>query len=100
MEKFVDREKELEFLNSEYAKKESSLVIIYGRRRIGKTSLIKEFEKNKDPIYFLATEESEQQNIQVFKNIVAENLKNNLLLDTSVQKWETIFKEIAKTKLE
>ena len=100
MEKFVDREKELEFLNSEYAKKESSLVIIYGRRRIGKTSLIKEFEKNKDTIYFLATEESEQQNIQVFKNIVAENLKNNLLLDTNVQKWETIFKEIAKTKLE
>lgn len=100
MEKFVDREKELDFLNSEYAKKESSLVIIYGRRRIGKTSLIKEFEKNKDTIYFLATEESEQQNIQVFKNIVAENLKNNLLLDTNVQKWETIFKEIAKTKLE
>ena len=100
MEKFVDREKELDFLNSEYAKKESSLVIIYGRRRIGKTSLIKEFEKNKDTIYFLSTEESELQNIQVFKNIVAENLKNNLLLDTSVQKWETIFKEIAKTKLE
>lgn len=100
MEKFVDREKELDFLNSEYEKKESSLVIIYGRRRIGKTSLIKEFEKNKDTIYFLATEESELQNIQVFKNIVAENLKNNLLLDTNVQKWETIFKEIAKTKLE
>ena len=100
MEKFVDREKELNFLNSEYEKKESSLVIIYGRRRIGKTSLIKEFKKNKDTIYFLATEESELQNIQLLKNIVAENLKNNLLLDTSVQKWETVFKEIAKTKLE
>ena len=52
MSKFVDREKELEYLNSEYNKKESSLIVLYGRRRIGKTSLIKEFGKNKNMIYF------------------------------------------------
>ena len=62
MEKFVDRKNEIDFLNQEYAKKESSLIILYGRRRIGKTSLIKEFGKNKNMIYFLATEESEAQN--------------------------------------
>ena len=42
MQKFVDREKELEYLNSEYNKKESSLIVLYGRRRIGKTFLIRE----------------------------------------------------------
>ena len=49
--KFVDREKELDFLNNEFKKKESSLIIIYGRRRIGKTALIKEFGKDKDMLY-------------------------------------------------
>lgn len=32
MEKFIDRKMELEFLNKEYKSKESSLVILYGRR--------------------------------------------------------------------
>lgn len=96
MEKFIDRKKELEFLNKEYQKQESSLVILYGRRRIGKTSLIKEFGKNKDMIYFLATEESENQNIEAFQKLVAENLKNNLLSSMKVENWEILFKQIAE----
>ena len=96
MEKFIDRKKELEFLNKEYQKQESSLVILYGRRRIGKTSLIKEFGKNKDMIYFLATEESENQNIEAFQKLVAENLKNTLLSSMKVENWEILFKQIAE----
>jgi len=95
MEKFIDRKKELEFLNDEYKKKESSLVILYGRRRIGKTSLIKEFGKNKDIIYFLATEESESQNMMALKNLIAENLKNNLLSVIQSINWEMLFKTVA-----
>lgn len=33
MQKFIDREKELEYLNSEYNKKESSLIVLYGRNK-------------------------------------------------------------------
>lgn len=94
MNNFVDREKELEFLNKEYERKGSSLVILYGRRRIGKTSLIKEFSKNKDIIYFLATEEAEKQNLNIFKNLVANNLKNDLVREANIDNWETIFKLI------
>lgn len=100
MEKFIDREKELEFLNKEYQKETSSLVILYGRRRIGKTSLIKEFGKNKDIIYFLATEESEKQNIEVFKNLVAEKLKNDILLSTKIDSWEVLFKILIENNKE
>ena len=94
MEKFVDRKNELEFLNQEYNKKESSLIILYGRRRIGKTSLIKEFGKNKNMIYFLATEESETQNREMFKNIVVSNFNNELLNYATVDNWEILFKTI------
>ncbi len=99
MEKFVDRINELEFLNKEYNKMESSLVILYGRRRIGKTSLIKEFGKNKDMIYFLATEESEIQNRNMFKNIVADNLKNALLSNIIVENWDELFKIIVQSNI-
>lgn len=96
MEKFIDREKELEFLNKEYESKRSSLVILYGRRRIGKTSLIKEFSKSKDVIYFLATEEAEKQNLNIFKNLVADNLKNDLVREANIDNWEAIFELITK----
>ncbi len=96
MQKFVDRKNEIEFLNKEYNKKESSLIILYGRRRIGKTSLIKEFGKDKNMIYFLATEESEAQNREMFKNVIASNLNNELLNSTTVDNWEILFKTIIR----
>lgn len=91
MEKFVGRLKELEYLNEEYEKQESSLIILYGRRRIGKTSLIKEFGTNKNMTYFLATEESEIQNMQNFKNIIIESTKNKLFEAIKVDNWSLLF---------
>ncbi len=41
---FIGRQTELAKLNAEYAH-DSSFVVIYGRRRVGKTTLIKEFSK-------------------------------------------------------
>lgn len=52
---FVDREPELKFLNERWQRsKKAELVIIHGRRRIGKTELILRFLKNKRHLYFLA----------------------------------------------
>ena len=98
MKKFIDRKNELDFLNKEYNKKDSSLIIVYGRRRIGKTSLIKEFGKNKNMIYFLATEESEAQNREMFKNIIASKFNNELLNSIIVDNWEILFKTIVNEK--
>lgn len=47
MELFFDRESEMETLQREYDRKGSSLVLMYGRRRVGKTTLISEFIKEK-----------------------------------------------------
>lgn len=95
MQKFIDREKELEYLNSEYNKKESSLIVLYGRRRIGKTSLIKEFGKNKNMIYFLATEETEKQNLKQLSMLVSDymNIENIEFSD-----WDSIFRFVINSK--
>ena len=52
MKKFIDREDELATLENEYRREGSALVILYGRRRVGKTTLISEFIKDKNALLF------------------------------------------------
>ena len=92
MKKFVNRKQEIAFLEKEYQCNTSSLVILYGRRRVGKTALITEFIKNKKAVYFLATEENETQNRIDFKNIIAEQINNVLLKNANIDNWDIIFK--------
>ncbi len=100
MEKFVNRTKELETLDKQYKSNTSSLVIVYGRRRVGKTSLINEFlKRHTDTLYFLATEESETQNLNAFKLQVAEYTDNELLKSANVD-WLTVFKTLLNYKTE
>lgn len=93
--KFVNRKNELKILEEEYQREESSMVIIYGRRRVGKTELIRQFIKNRPAIYFLATEEAESMNREVFQEQVAEFLDNDLLRAAKIERWEPIFQQIA-----
>jgi 5-methylcytosine-specific restriction protein B len=55
--RFLGREQELSALEREY-KRDGGFVVVYGRRRVGKTTLIKEFIKGKNALYFLANEET------------------------------------------
>jgi len=91
---FIDREHELDTLRSEYEKEGSSLVIVYGRRRTGKTALITEFAQQKKALYFLATEESELQNRNLFKEKAAAFINSALLRDAQVSSWDIIFTTI------
>ncbi|EHO20843.1 hypothetical protein HMPREF9466_00870 [Fusobacterium necrophorum subsp. funduliforme 1_1_36S] len=52
--KFVNRKQELNILQEEY-EKENSFVVLYGRRRVGKTTLIQKFIEGKKAFYFLQT---------------------------------------------
>lgn len=55
---FYDRREELEALRSEYGTGRFSFVVVYGRRRVGKTELIKEFCEPRNHFYHLASQES------------------------------------------
>lgn len=96
--KFINRNNELEFLNNEYNQKRSSFIVIYGRRRIGKTALIRQFIKDKPSIYFLGSEEMESQNINNFKELVADFTGNSLLKKGFDFTWDDIFEVIKDYK--
>lgn len=69
---FIGREKELKRLNAMYQSDRLEVAVIYGRRRIGKTTLINEFCKGKRTIFFAAMENSVEINLEMLSNAIAE----------------------------
>ncbi|MBP3686779.1 MAG: ATP-binding protein [Alphaproteobacteria bacterium] len=93
---FIGRTKELKDLELEY-KNKHSFVVIYGRRRIGKTELIKQFIKDKPALYFLATEEAEPQSMKRFSATLSEFTKQEYLKNVTFNDWIELFKVFADT---
>ena len=84
--KFLGREKEILDLEKEYAR-DGGFVVIYGRRRIGKTTLIKQFIKSKTAFYFLATKEVESQSMKRFAGVIARTTGNSVLQKAAFSDW-------------
>ena len=69
---FVGRKEELESLERAYSRGGFQMAVIYGRRRVGKTSLIDEFVKDKRALYFTAQQKTTKQNLELFSKTVYE----------------------------
>ena len=85
---FVGRHFELEQLNNAYNSGDFECVAICGRRHMGKTSLISEFIKNKDAIYFSARELTDKYNLEAFTKAVAEHFAISV---DGIRTWEDAF---------
>lgn len=90
---FIGRRAELAKLEAEYQRGDG-FVVIYGRRRVGKTTLVKEFLKGKSAFYFLATEELESQSMKRFAGVIARATKNDLLQKVTFADWLDLFQLI------
>lgn len=75
---FVGREKELKALESFYAKEGIGMTVIFGRRRIGKSTLINEFVKNKKTIFYTASKVGKERNTELFGKQVLSELSPEL----------------------
>lgn len=95
--KFLGREKEILDLEKEYAR-DGGFVVIYGRRRIGKTTLIKQFIKSKTAFYFLATKEVESQSMKRFAGVIARTTGNSVLQKAAFSDWLDLFQTVADYK--
>ena len=91
MSLFINRAPELYTLKSEYDKKGAGLIVIYGRRRVGKTTLIREFLKNKQHLYFLADKQVETELIGRLRNSISDYLKDPHLLEIEFKTWDSLF---------
>ncbi len=92
---FLGREKELASLNEIYNKKNFGMSVIYGRRRIGKSTLITEFLKGKKAIFYTATKVGSERNSELFTRQVISVLEPDLA-DATFSSLEVLFEYITK----
>jgi len=94
--KFIDRERELISLEGFWKENSSQFIVIYGKRRIGKTELIKQFIKDKPHIYFLAQKISEQENLKLLGKLVGEYVDDDILKANGFNSWQMFFEYLRK----
>lgn len=71
---FIGRERELASLKEFYDKDGVGMTVIYGRRRIGKSTLITEFVRDKRTIFYTATKVGKNRNLELFSQQVVDLL--------------------------
>ena len=74
--KFINRSQELAFLQRKYTSNKAEFIIIYGRRRIGKTELINKFSEHRPTLYFLGRTESKTDTLRRFNLMLMEHFED------------------------
>lgn len=82
---FVGRERELNKLNNMYESSQFEFAVLYGRRRVGKTTLIREFMNEKQGVYYMAVEGTRKENLN--------GLSKALLFQKDLQKSTAEFQD-------
>ena len=97
---FFCRDNELKIMNKRYKAEKFECIVVYGRRRVGKTALINEFCKDKKTIYFSALNASAQENLHVLSKEIW-NCKNpNSLSAPEFRSFEDAFEEVSRMGME
>ena len=92
---FIGREYELKTLNDLYSENKFQLAVVYGRRRVGKTTLLAKFIEDKPAIFFAASEASNKINLEYFSEQVL-TFFNDYGIVSPFTDWETAFRYLAR----
>lgn len=88
---FIGREKELKIIEDNYNANEFRMVVLYGRRRVGKSYLLQYFfqDKKDHVIAFQAIENSIKLSIEAFKDAILDVFPSNY--DIQLDTWKSCF---------
>ena len=90
---FIGRQKELSELNKRYSSESFEFVVLYGRRRVGKTALINEFIKDKKCIYFMGVESNARQNLVNFSHSIL-SLTNEVETESTFTSFQAALEHV------
>ncbi len=91
---FIGREAELAFLQDRYEDKKGQLVVLYGRRRVGKTETLREFCKGKPHIFYSCTQSTDKVQLsKLSKQIFKENIPAKRYISEFAD-WESAFRSV------
>ncbi len=93
---FIGRKKELDFLNQKYNEKKGQLIVLYGRRRVGKTETLKQFCKDKPHVFFSCTQTTDPVQLAKFSSqLLRENIPARQYI-TEFSDWEKAFRAVSE----
>ncbi|WP_435102448.1 ATP-binding protein [Halarchaeum sp. P4] len=91
---FVNRNDELDLLRSRFDQDDADLVVIYGRRRLGKSALVREAIADRDDdVYWQATEETSDAQLENFVDTASETYP---LLEDIQRDWEALLRALGR----
>lgn len=88
---FIGRTQELDFLQNQINRQQASLVVLYGRRRVGKTELLRHFCQGRDALFFTCTEVPDAIQLRTFSQVI---LKTGIPASKYINQfsdWESAF---------
>lgn len=94
---FVGRKEELNILENMYSTDRFEFLVLFGRRRVGKTSLLQEFYKGHKGIFFSAQEKNDALNLEDFSKAVQNYFEHQFYGKFS--SWEAAFEYIGKREM-
>lgn len=95
---FINREKELAFLEEKWRQSKAQLIVLWGKRRVGKTELAKRFLKDKPHVYFLSESTNETEQLKRFSSAIGRFFKEPLFETRGFAGWEESFRYIREKK--
>jgi hypothetical protein len=92
---FINRNAELEQLGHLYGSDRAELFVLYGRRRVGKTELLRAFCVDKPHIFFIATLSSDTEQLATFSQQIYGFSHSEVPAGFTFPSWDAAFQALA-----
>jgi AAA+ ATPase superfamily predicted ATPase len=89
---FIGRQRETRALAHQFDSGKPALVVMYGRRRVGKSALLQQVLEGRDHVYFQATRITDGDSRLLFQRAIAQALGGHPVLSGGVLEWEAILR--------
>ena len=91
---FIGRKNELKFLEERYQEQKGQLIVLYGRRRVGKTETLRQFCKDKPHVFFSCTQTTDRVQLMKFsRQLLQEDIPARRYV-SEFSDWENAFRAV------
>lgn len=97
--KFKNRVSELRFLEGLYLQQKPKLVVLYGRRRVGKTALLMEFSRESKALYLIARQETAADQLKKLSDDISQFFHDDVLQATPFQNYDGLFRYLLQKEV-
>ncbi|WP_440946364.1 ATP-binding protein [Methanosarcina sp. T3] len=93
---FLNRKAELSLFENLHAEGKPKLILLYGKRRVGKTELLNEFARRHRALYLVARQEAYEGQLKKMSSEIAEFFDDDVLRHSPFQNYDALFIYLAQ----